>query len=316
LANGADALGVATLTEALELRDAGIEAPILVLSYTPVHAVRQAIRHNITLTLYDLDMAYAYNRAARELGDPLRVHVKIDTGMGRLGLMPDDTIPFFRHLANMQDIQVEGVYTHFADADEDAEFTQGQLQTFKAIVNPLRASGFAFKYIHAANSAATLSLPESHLSMVRVGLAVYGLSPSPQVPVPEGFKPAMAWKTVVAQVKTLPPGHSVGYGRTYVTAAETRVAVLPVGYSHGLRRSPRHWGQVLVQGQFAPLIGRVSMEKTVIDVTEIPDVSIGDEVVLLGRQGDAEITADDIAEHLGTINYEVVTSLLARVPRQ
>ncbi|MBZ0302558.1 MAG: alanine racemase, partial [Anaerolineae bacterium] len=174
LANGAEALGVATFEEALELRDAGIEAPVLVLSYTPVYVVRQAIRRQITLTLYDLDMAYAYNRAAREVGAPLTVHIKIDTGMGRLGVLPTGAIPFFRHLINLQSLDIEGIYTHFSMADEDRDYTLEQLRVFKGIVNPLRASGFQFRYIHAANSAATLTLPETHLDMVRVGVALYG----------------------------------------------------------------------------------------------------------------------------------------------
>jgi alanine racemase len=315
LANGADVLAVATINEALELRDAGIEAPILVMNYTPIYAVRQAIRHHITLTLYDLDLAYAYNRAAREVDSRLRVHVKIDTGMGRLGLMPAQTVPFFRHLAALQNLNVEGVYTHFAVSAEDRDYTLHQLQTFKTIVNPLRASGFNFKYIHAANSGAALTLPETHLDMVRAGLIIYGHSPSPALELPAGFRPAMTWKTVIAQVKTLPPGHSVGYGRSYSTGGEERIAVLPVGYSHGFRRAPKNWRQVLVQGQFAPVIGQVSMEKSTIDVTHIPDVSIGDEVVLMGRQGDAEITASEIAERLGTNVYEVLSTVLARTPR-
>ena len=316
LVNGAQMLGVATFEEALELRDAGIEAPILVLSYTPVYVVRQAIRDQITLTLYDLDMARAFNRAAREVGAPLKVHVKVDTGMGRMGLLAADAVPFFRHLINMPHLEVEGIYTHFSMADEDPEITLEQLRMFRGIVNPLRAGGFQFRYIHAANSAATLTLPETHLDMVRVGVALYGLSPSEVVRIPDEFKPALTWKSVIAQVKTLPPGHPVGYGQTYHTSTNERIAVVPVGYSHGFRRKPHNWGQVLVHGQFAPIVGRVSMEKTTIDVTHIPDVAIGDEVVLLGRQGANEITAEDVAARLGTNNYEVITTILARVPRR
>jgi alanine racemase len=316
LANGADVLGVASLEEALELRDAGIEAPILVMSYTPVYAVRQAIRQQITLTLYDLDMARAYNRAAREVGEPLRVHVKIDTGMGRLGVLPSDAIPFFRHLINLQHLDIEGIFTHFSMADEDRDYTLEQLKLFKSIVNPLRASGFQFRYVHAANSAAMLTIKDSHLDMVRVGVALLGESPSETVPIPDGFRRAMTWKTIIAQVKTLPPGHPVGYGQSYRTSGHERIAVIPVGYSHGFRRKPHNWGQVLVHGQFAPIVGRVSMEKTTINVTHIPDVTIGDEVVLLGRQGENVITADDVAARLQTNNYEVITTILARVPRR
>ncbi|MAS32934.1 MAG: alanine racemase [Anaerolineaceae bacterium] len=316
LANGAELLGVASLDEALELRDAGIDAPILVLSYTPVYAVRQAIRQKITLTLYDLDMAIAYNRAAREVGELLRVHIKVDTGMGRLGVLPSAAVPFFRHLINLQQLEIEGIYTHFSMADEDPDYTLEQLRVFKSVVNPLRASGFQFRYIHAANSAATLTLKETHLDMVRVGVALYGESPSDTVPIPPEYQTAITWKTVIAQVKTLPAGHPVGYGQTYYTSSQERIAVIPIGYSHGFRRKPHNWGRVLVHGQFAPILGRVSMEKTTIDVSHIPDVAIGDEVVVLGQQGDNAITPNDVAARLGTNNYEVITTILARVPRR
>lgn len=315
LLNGAEYLAVGSMTEALELSEAGIDAPILVLNYTPVSAVRQAIRQNLTLTLYDLDMARAYDRVAHELGAKLQVHVKIDTGMGRLGVLAKDALNLFRYLPTLTHLEVEGIYTHFAAADEDPEFTAQQVRTFRDVLKPLRATGLNFAYIHAANSAGTLASHENHFNMVRVGLAMYGLSPSQSVPVPPEFRPALSWKTVIAQVKTLPAEHSVGYGRTYQTSGEERIAVLPLGYADGFRRGPNNWGEVLVHGQRAPIIGRVSMEKTTINVTHIPDVSIGDEVVLLGAQGDEQITADDVAARLGTISYEVVTGILPRVRR-
>lgn len=316
LLNGAEYLAVSSFNEALELREAGIDAPILLLNYTPVSAVRQAIRQRLTLTLYDLDLARAYERVARELGETLAVHVKIDTGMGRLGLMPKEAMPFFRYLLNMKSLDTEGIYTHFADAGEDPDFTALQVRTFKEVFKPLRASGFNFAYIHAANSAGTLASKENHFNMVRVGLAMYGLSPSEQVRVPADFKPVLSWKTVVGQVKTLPPGHSVGYGRTYYTNREERIAIIPVGYADGFRRAPVNWGSVLVHGQRAPLVGRVSMEKAAIDVTDIPNVSIGDEVVLIGRQGDQVITADEIAARMETISYEILTTILPRAQRR
>lgn len=316
LLNGAEYLGVSSMKEALDLREAGIDAPILVLNYTPVSAVRQAIRQQITLTLYDLDMARAYERVARELGSKLQVHVKVDTGMGRMGALKQDAMNLFRYLMNMKPLDVEGIFTHFAVADEDTEFTAYQVKAFRDIVKPVRASGLNFAYIHAANSAGTLASKDNHFNMVRVGLALYGLSPSEQVPVPPQFRPVMSWKTVIAQVKTLPPGHAVGYGRTYRASGEERIAVIPVGYADGLRRAPKTWTEVLVHGQRAPIVGRVSMEKTTINVTNIPDVSIGDEVVLLGRQGDQVITADEIAKRMSTNNYEVVTSILPRIPRR
>ncbi|NDJ59975.1 MAG: alanine racemase, partial [Chloroflexi bacterium] len=316
LLNGAAYLAVSSINEALELREAGIEAPILIVNYVPVQAMRQVVRQNLTVTLYDLELARAYNRAAREAGGVLKSHVKIDTGMGRLGVMAGEAVAFFRHLLNLNNIEIEGIYTHFSTADDDLDHANEQLRVFKSVVTPLRASGYNFKYIHAANTAAMLTLPASHFNAVRVGLGMYGLSPSAKARLPEAFTPALTWKTMIAQVKTLPPGHPVGYGNTYRTATQERIAVLPVGYANGFRRSPHHWGKVLVQGEFAPIIGRISMEKLVINVSQIPEVAIGDEVVLLGRQGNARITADDIADRLGTISYEVLTTILPRVPRR
>ncbi len=315
LLNGAEYLAVSSVTEALQLREAGLDAPILVLNYTPLSTIRQAIRQRLTVTIYDLDMARTFDRAARELGERLSVHVKIDTGMGRLGVMPKEAMNLFRHILNLKSLDVEGVYTHFSSADEEPQYTAYQLKTFKDLLKPLRASGFSFRYTHAANSAATLDSDENHFNMVRVGLAIYGLVPSPAVPLPPEFRPVLSWKTVVAQVKTLPPGHPVGYGRTYYTDGEERIAILPVGFADGFRRAPNTWRDVLVHGQRAPVIGRVSMEKVAINVTHIPGVSVADEVVLLGRQGDDEITAEEIAKQLGTSNYEVVTNILPRIPR-
>ncbi len=316
LNNGAEFLAVASVNEAIDLRDAGIEAPILVMSYTPPQAIRQAVRQNITVTLYDLELAAAYDRIAREVGGRLRAHVKIDTGMGRLGILHDQSIGFFRSLMGFNHIDVEGIYTHFSTADEDPFYVAEQNKVFKGVLAPLRAGGFNFKYVHAANSAGTLLSKAYHYNAVRVGLAMYGLSPSERVPVPSHFKPVLTWKSVIAQVKTLPPGHPIGYGNTYKTESEERIAIVPVGYADGFRRAPENWGEVIVHGKRAPIRGRVSMEKTVISVQHIPNVAVGDEVVLIGQQGDTAITADDVAKRLGTINYEVVTGILGRVPRR
>lgn len=314
--NGADYLAVASFSEAIELRDAGIDAPILVMSYTPVMAIRQAIRHGITISVFDLDTAKAYERAAREVKGTLQVHIKIDSGMGRLGVMSDDAISFFRHISTMQNLEIEGLYTHLSSAGDDEEYTNEQLEVFKSAIRPLRASGFQFKYIHAANSAGIFASDENHFTMVRAGIALYGLTPTHAITLPDGMKPVMTWKTVVIQVRDFPPNYPVGYGNTYHTSGHERIAILPVGYADGLRRAPQTWQYVLIHGQRAPLVGRVSMEKCAVNVTDIPGVGTGDEVVLLGTQGDETITADDVAEWLGTINYEVVTTILARVPRR
>ncbi len=316
LLNGAGYLAVASMQEALELRSAGIDAPILVMSYTPIQAIRQAVHENITITLYDVELAQAFERAAREAGGKLRVHVKIDTGMGRLGILASNAVPFFRQLHGLTHLDIEGIYTHFSMADENSSYTMEQIDRFRQVLTPLRAAGFNFKYIHAANSAGTLTMKEGHFNAVRVGLAMYGLSPSDLARVPDNFKPVLSWKTVIAQVKTLPPGHPVGYGNTYHALDRESIAVIPVGYADGLRRAPQYWGHVLVKGQVAPIIGRVSMEKTIISVHNIPGVSIGDEVVLIGTQGGNTITADDIATRLGTVSYEVLCGIIPRAPRR
>jgi Alr-MurF fusion protein len=319
LNNGAKMLAVACLAEAVTLRRAAIDAPILVLGYTPAWQARDTVRHDVTATVYDLDVARALSQAAADMNRPARVHVKVDTGMARLGLLPDEAVPFVRELAALPGLLVEGIFTHFSTADSTEPphkaHTLAQLAAFQRVLAQLHRLGIAIPLVHAANSAATLSWPASHFNMVRLGIALYGLAPSPDVPLPAGFRPVLSWKTQVAQVKTLQPGAPVSYGNTFVTERETRVAVAPVGYADGFRRGPAHWGHVLVRGQPAPIIGRVTMDQTMLDVTEIPGVRQGDEVVLIGRQGAAEITVEQVAQRLGTIGYEVVAEILARVPR-
>lgn len=315
LNNGADYLAVSAVGEAVELREAAIDAPILVFGYTPPNAVRQALRYNLTLTLYDLDVARAYNRIARELDTTLRVHVKVDTGLGRMGLLPEQVTPFFRSVRNLRNLEIEGIYTHFASADSSTEYTRAQLQVFENCLTPLRAAGLQFKYIHAANTAATLTLPETHYNMVRPGIGIYGIMPGSGAPLPPDFRPALTWKTTIGIVKTLPKGAYVGYGNTYRTRSTERVAIINVGYADGFRRAPDRWQEVLVHGQRVPVIGRVSMDLSAINVTSVPNANIGDEVVLIGRQGDEYISVDEVAEWLDTNTYEVVTSIAARVPR-
>jgi alanine racemase len=315
LLNGASYLAVANIEEALALRSSGIDSPILLLTYLPPDLTRQALRENLTVTLYDLELARAYDREAREAGGRLRAHIKIDTGMGRLGVLPEEGVSFARHLLKLNHLEIEGIYTHFAMADEDSDFTAQQIERFEAVLKPLQAAGIPFRYVHTCNSAGLLAFPHAHYNAVRAGIILYGLSPSPFVPVPASFRPVMAWKTVIASIKTLPPGWMVGYGGTYETADHERIAVLPVGYADGYRRVAGGARHVLVHGQFAPIVGRVSMEKITINVSHIPDVSIGDEVVLLGQQGDAHIDADDLARQWGTTAYELVCSIMPRVRR-
>jgi alanine racemase len=315
LNNGARYVGVASINEGASLRDSGIAAPILVLGFTPAWQARELVLNTLTATVFDLDVAQALSQAGRELNRQVPVHVKVDTGMGRLGLLLDQVVPFVHELQRLPHLTLEGIFTHFSVADSDPAYTQEQLDRFRRVLALLAQDGIEIPLVHAANSAAILTLPESHFDMVRLGIAMYGLDPSARVPCPPDFRPALAFKTQVAQVKTLPPGSFVSYGNTYQTKAEQRIAVIPVGYADGFRRAPRHWGEVLVRGQRAPIVGRVCMDQTMLDVTAIPDVRQGDEVVLIGEQGKERITAEDVAERLGTINYEVVSEILARVPR-
>jgi len=319
LNNGAEWLGVATLSEAQPLRAAGVAAPILVFGYIPPWQARDAVRLDLRATVYDLAPAKALAQAAVEQGTEARVHVKIDTGMARLGLRWEDIpaiVDFFQTLRATPGLSVEGVFTHFATADSsDQTYARRQLERFHTVLATLDAEGLRPPITHAANSAATLTLPEARFDMVRPGIAIYGLAPSDDVRLPEGFRPALAFKTQVAQVKDVPAGEGVSYGATYITTRQTRIAVLPVGYADGFRRGPTNWGEVLLRGQRAPILGRVCMDQCMVDVTHIPGVEQGDEVVLIGRQGSDELTAEAVATRLGAIAYEVVAELLARVPR-
>jgi alanine racemase len=273
----------------------------------------------VTVTLYALEAAQALSRAAQALGKTVRVHVKVDTGMARLGVRAeelDELLTLLQEIVALPRLELEGLYTHFAMADSlDQGHARLQLARFGLVLAALEERGLRPPLVHAANSAATLSLPEARFEMVRPGIAIYGLDPSTDVRLPQGFRPALSFKTRVAQVKVVPAGECISYGCTYISERPMRVAVLPVGYADGFRRAPRNWGVVLIHAQEAPLLGRVCMDQCMVDVTHIPQTRMGDEVVLIGRQGASALSAEQVAERLGTINYEVVAEILARVPR-
>ncbi len=321
LAAGADRLAVATLGEGAALRQAGVTAPVLLLGYAPPWQAADLVRQELTATVYSLEVADALAQAAGEQGVQARVHVKVDTGMHRLGLPPEEVSAFLAALAQRRHLVVEGIYTHFSTADEaDKRFTRRQFERFTQLLARLEEQGLRPPLAHAANSAATLSLPETRLEMVRCGIALYGLHPSPETPLPPGFRPVLSWKAQLAQVKPLEAGEPVSYGNTYVAPSRRTIGVIPVGYADGFPRAPRHWQSVLVHGQAAPILGRVCMDQTVIDVTEVRGpggrpAQAGDEVVLIGAQGGARLSAETVAQRTGTINYEVTSRLLARLPR-
>jgi alanine racemase len=318
LRHGATRLGVACVPEARSLRAAGIRAPVLVLGYTPGWQGREAVGLDLSLAVFDLDTARSLGRAARALDSSVSVHVKVDTGMHRLGVAAGEVPGFVAALGAIEGLEVAGLFTHFACADDpgpagDAA-TRRQLESFREVIVTLEADGDLPPLVHASNSAGMLCRDDAVFDMVRPGIAVYGLPPGPAVPVP-GLRPALTWKSQVAQVHDLATGESVGYGHLWTAGRPSRVATVPVGYADGLRRAPATWEYVLVRGRRAPLAGRVSMDQISVDVTDVPGVRRGDEVVMIGAQGDEELPATLVADWLGTSCYEVVSEILARVPR-
>ncbi|MCB0172661.1 MAG: alanine racemase [Anaerolineae bacterium] len=316
LAAGAEWLAVNRVEEGVALRQAGIEARTLVLGYCPPGQAGLVVEHNITPAVTTLDTAEALAERAQQLDREFVIHVKIDTGMGRLGLLPEEAVDFVGALAEFSGLKIEGVFSHLATADDpDPSFSRRQLQVYQDVTQALEAAGIEIPLHHLANSAAGLQLPETHHHLVRLGVAMYGLTPSIKLDLPVELRPAMTLKTRVARLRVLPAGAAVGYGRTFVAPEPTAVALAPVGYGDGYPRLCSNRGEMLVRGQRARVIGAVSMDQTSLDVSGIDDVSQDDEIVVFGRQGEAEISAEDVARWAETINYEIVTRLAARVPR-
>jgi len=328
LKNGASRLGVARLPEAIKLREAGITEPILLFGHVYPSDVEMIAKHKITITLFNVKMSEEIALEALRQGVYLKAHLKVDTGMGRLGLLPDhlratpsinnDAAKEIKTISELENLQLEGIYTHFASADaKDKTYTQYQLENFNLLLEELVKNGVSVKMCHAANSAAIIDLPQQACyDMVRAGIAVYGLYPSHEVYKSNvSLKPAMSLKSVITSIKEVPTGFSVSYGTTYITQVRTKIAIVPVGYADGYPRKLSSNGFMLVRGKRAPIAGRVCMDQTMIDVGHVPMVRPGDEVVLIGKQGNEEITADEIAKNTGTINYEIVSLLSARLPR-
>ncbi|HKK89776.1 MAG TPA: alanine racemase [Desulfobacteraceae bacterium] len=325
--NKVDRLGVARLHEAETLRRGGITLPILIFGYTWPEQCTTLAELDIAATVYDLETAQILDAAARKKGIRVRVHLKVDTGMGRVGMVIPlaGTSPEIHNKAaadvgeilKLRAVELEGIYTHFAEADSfDKTYTLAQIDTFSTFLDTLKKNGITLPICHAANSAGIIDLPGSHFDMVRAGIAIYGLYPSGEVNRSRAcLTPAMTLKTMVTFTKNVPRGFKVSYGTTYETETETVIASIPVGYADGYSRLLSSNGQMLVRGEKAPIAGRVCMDQTLIDVGHIPGVKPGDEVVLLGRQQNSEITAEEIAAQTDTINYEVVSALTSRIPR-
>ena len=330
IACGADALGVARFEEGVELRQAGIDAPVLVFGHTPTSLAASLLDYDLIQTIYSLNTARKLSEAVKALGGRLKVHLKVDTGMGRLGLLPDNgsyassgmpesgrALKEVIQIQQLPGLKLEGIFTHFATSDSaDKTFAHIQMSRFTRFLAELENAGIDGLVRHAANSAAVIELPESHLDMVRPGISFYGLYPSDEVDKDKiNLIPAMSLKTRIIHLKQVAAGFKVSYGSTYTTPSPTTIATVPVGYADGYSRLLSNRGQMLVNGQRAPIAGRICMDLTMLDVGHIKDVHLDDEVVVFGRQGETSLSADELAAHIDTINYEIVAALTARIPR-
>jgi alanine racemase len=311
---GATWLGVALVEEAMELRDAGIEAPVLVLSEPPAVAALDVLGEDITPTVYTDEGVDALVEAARRVGRDSPIHVKVDTGMHRVGLHPPERAVEFVERAVRLGCRFEGLWTHFATAEDDEATTMTQLETFLAVADRLGAEGLRPRYLHAANSAATIRYPETHLDLVRVGVAMYGLEPGGGLAASAGLRPALVWRSAVSAVRRLPAGHAISYGHHYRLERETVVATVPVGYADGYRRALSSRADVLIGGKRRRVAGTVTMDQLMADCGQ-DEVRPGDEVVLIGRQGSEEVTVGELAGLSETIDYEIACGIGPRVPR-
>jgi alanine racemase len=329
LQNGASLLGVARIEEGIQIRKAGITAPILVFGYTRLQRAGDLLRYDLTQSVFTAATARELSEIAESLAAKIKIHLKVDTGMGRLGLLPQnfqsvnpvkintDTITETLAVAGLNGLELEGIFTHFASADSaDKTYAEYQLELFLNFLKHLQNAGLKPPLTHAANSGAVIDMPRSHLDLVRPGISIYGLYPSDEVDQQRiSLKPAMALKSQIIQLKKVPAGFKVSYGSTYTTRQPTTIATVPIGYADGLNRLLSSRGQMLVGGQRVPIVGRVCMDLTMLDVGDVKNVKMGDEVAVFGQQGDETLTVDEMAATLNTINYEIVTGISARVPR-
>ncbi|MGH2710415.1 MAG: alanine racemase [Actinomycetota bacterium] len=313
LQGGATWLGVALVEEGLALREAGIDAPILVLTELPSGSERDALEKRLTPTVYGDGAVDAIAESAAPEG--VGVHVKVDTGMHRVGIPPEQARGLVERLSDAGQ-QVEGIWTHFARAEEPGnETTARQLELFLDVCSDLESRGIRPRYRHAANSGATMSMPESHLDLVRVGAALYGITPGPGHVGTFDLRPAMTLRSAVTHIKRVPAGHGISYGHLYRTEVETTIATIPIGYADGYLRSLSNVGRVLIRGRRYPVVGTITMDHLMVDCGDDP-VEAGDDVVLFGRQGDAELRVEEVASWAGTIGYEMVCAVSERVPRR
>ena len=313
---GCDVFGVAMIEEGIRLREAGIKKPIVVLGGLLPGQGPDSFNHDLTPVIYDLSTARRLDRIAGETGTRKKVHVKVDTGMGRLGILPEEVEEFFKEFKGLKNIVLEGLMSHYADMEvEDKTFSRAQLDRFLEVVERVRSMGFTPKFVHMSNSAAIVDFKETHMDMIRAGLMLYGAYPAQRFVDKIKLKPVMELKTAIICIKKIPKGSSVSYGRTFVAAEDCLIATIPAGYADGIPRRLSNNGEALVRGSYAPIAGTVCMDMTMLDVTDVDGAQVGDEVVLIGAQGAEEITALEVAQRAGTIPYEILCNIGARVPR-
>lgn len=314
----ADAYGVAIIEEAIELREAGITLPILVLGYTPKEQYNLVVANDVTQTVFQYEMAEELSKEAIRQGKTAKIHIKLDSGMSRIGFFDqEEDIEEIMRIAKLENLQIEGLYSHFAQADEtDRTNTLKQLKRYTDFVNALEMKGIPIPVKHISNSAGMLDYPEAEMDMVRCGIVAYGIYPSEEVNMDEvELIPAMELKTHIVFVKEVEAGVPISYGATYHTKKKTKVATIPVGYADGYSRNLSNCGKVIVHGKFAPVIGRICMDQFMVDVTDIDDVRQGDTVTLLGQEGNTYISAEELSKWSHSFPYELVCTVGKRIPR-
>jgi len=313
-----DAYGVAIIEEAIELREAGIDTPMLILGYTPKEQYDQVVSYDVAQTVFQYEMAEALSKEAVRQGKTAKIHIKLDTGMSRIGFSDTpDSVEEIKRIAALPNLEIEGLFSHFARADEtDKACTLSQLERYTSFVARLEKEQIFIPVKHIANSAGILEFPQAYFNMVRCGIATYGIYPSDTVDQEEvKLIPAMELKTHVIYVKDVEAGVGISYGATYVTDQPRRIATIPVGYADGYSRNLSNHGKVIIHGQYAPIVGRICMDQFMVDVTDLPEVKQGDTVTLLGRDGEAYISAEELAQWSHSFAYELICTVGKRIPR-
>lgn len=312
---GAAYLAVSCIEEALHIRKNQILIPILLLSEPTIDSLNEIIKHNITLSVYDYSFTKKLSDFAQKFSKTVTIHIKVDTGMNRFGFQTNNALEKIIKIKRLPNIVTEGIFTHFADVADDISSAKIQLQKYNQLCADLQNKGISFKYQHTANSSALVWLPKSQLNLVRFGVAVYGMQPSQNRSYPLPVKPVLSWKTRILQIKKVQKGEYIGYGKHWQTSAKKTIAIIGVGYADGFRRSPHNFGTVLFQGIKIPLIGNVTMNYSMIDISKVKNPKLSEEVVIIGKQNNQELTVEAIAKRTETINEEITSSISPLLPR-